>query len=1533
VTISGDAYVWSGALSGNWSTAANWTNSTKGQTPAQSAPGAADSVTVNAAAGGAIQTITGSGASAALTVAGSTLLDGQFAVGTLAVSGSLALQTGDGLTVSSDALIGDASAFAIDGASAALTVGGRLTFGGTGGSLFFIGGSTVTGGARVQAGAVTFDNAYGSPYALSVDDASSFEVGNAHLATVGTITVDAGAQMDLGAGQSYFIQVYAPSVVNYGSIVSSGSGYGNGISATAITNAGAISGVELAASTIANSGTITLTYNNVSGDVTNNGTIVVAAASPHDTSVIYGDVGGSGQIQIATGGQLTTQHVVGNTIVFTGSSGALSISGNSLDGNGAYGAAIQGFGSGDVINFGGVVTSASYANGILTLSNGGAAVAQLSLVGNYLGASFSTISLDGTTTQISLRGGGDTVIAPAGTAGHGFTWSGPVSASWDSAANWTDNSLGQSPAASAPGSKDTVTIESAGAGAIQTISGAGNSASLTVEGNAFLDGHFTTGSLTTTGVLALRAGDSLAVSGPAVVGDGGSLSIDGTDASLTVGGTLIFGGASGSQIVIGSSSITNGGTLQANSLVFNNAYGPFTAPYISLSIDAGSWLEVGNANAATPGTLTVDAGALLDLGAGQTSLTKIYAPNVFNSGSIVSSGTGYANGIWAGTVNNSGIVSNVEIAATAVINAGTLALTNDNSLIGRVSNSGTIVVAGNGSGNIAAIVGDVTGTGQIEIAVDGQLSTQKVNGGGTVAFVGANGVLSLSTASIETNGYYGATILGFGTGDAIQFGGTVTSIAYANGVLTLYNNATAVGALTLAGNYSGANFSLVQQSTYAQIQVTGVTAPVLAGGGTGGTYSGHGQALAIMPNLTMTDGASSTIAAAEVAIASGFQAGDQLGFTAANGITGAYNALTGVLELSGTASLAAYQQVLDSIAFFSTVTDPTHGGSSIGRMITALVYDGSQYSNMLTSTLATAAAPPRAIGDFNGDARSDVLFRSPTGLLASWQVATASTLGGGGNLGDPGADHRYLGSADLNGDGSSDLLFRGRDGTLSAWQMSGTAITGGGTIGNPGGAYTYLDAADFNGDGNADLLFFNSLTGGYASWDMHGTAIVGGGTINSPGSGWLYKATGDFTGDGKSDMLFQDANGTFAIWTLSDTLVIGGGMIANPGPSWFFKGAGDFNGDGKSDLLFENTDGTYASWDLNGSAIIGGGTIGNPGAAWSLAGIGDYDGDGKSDLLFRNVDGTVATWTLDDTVITGGGNLGNPGTGFGVAGAPQATSFGKLLFQHSDGTVASWLTSAGANVGGSTLGNPGTAWNAVAVTDFTGTGESDVLFQGTDGTLAIWKSDGTQLIGGGNIGNPGAGWTFKAAADFNGDGKADVLFQNASGMYATWDVADHSIIGGGNVGTAAGYTFVAAGDMNGDGKADMLFKDASGNFASWFLNDTAIIGGGSIGNPGGTWAFKSLGDFNGDGKTDMLFQDASGMLASWDLDGATIVGGGNIGNPGGSWQLAKVADINQDGKADLVFVDAAGSYATWLMNDTQIMGGTSLGAALGWHLV
>ena len=63
-------------------------------------------------------------------------------------------------------------------------------------------------------------------------------------------------------------------------------------------------------------------------------------------------------------------------------------------------------------------------------------------------------------------------------------------------------------------------------------------------------------------------------------------------------------------------------------------------------------------------------------------------------------------------------------------------------------------------------------------------------------------------------------------------------------------------------------------------------------------------------------------------IAAGFIAGETLDFTNQNGITGTYNASTGVLTLTGSASVANYQAALGSVTFASSSDNPNFGRRS-----------------------------------------------------------------------------------------------------------------------------------------------------------------------------------------------------------------------------------------------------------------------------------------------------------------------------------------------------------------------------------------------------------------------------------------------------------------------------------------------------------------------------------------------------------------------------------------------------------------------------
>jgi hypothetical protein len=282
--------------------------------------------------------------------------------------------------------------------------------------------------------------------------------------------------------------------------------------------------------------------------------------------------------------------------------------------------------------------------------------------------------------------------------------------------------------------------------------------------------------------------------------------------------------------------------------------------------------------------------------------------------------------------------------------------------------------------------------------------------------------------------------------------------------------------------------------------------------------------------------------------------------------------------------------------------------------------------------------------DFNGDGRSDILWRNDSGYVAEWQL-NGVTLGDAGGVASlPASWHLVDSAGDYNGDGRSDILWRNDSGYVAIWQMNGLAITVGAGVGSLPADWHLIDGSgDYNGDGKSDLLWQND-SGYVAFWLMDGVNIVSGAGVSSLASGWhIADASGDYNGDGRSDILWRNDSGYVGIWLMDGFSIIGSGGVASLPNDWHIRsGAGDYNGDGKSDILWQNDSGYVATWLMNGLAILAGGGIASLPAGWHIQdGAGDYNGDGKSDILWRNDSGYVALWQMDGMNVVGGGGIGS----------------------------------------------------------------------------------------------------------------------------------------------------------------------------------------------------------------------------------------------------------------------------------------------------
>jgi RTX calcium-binding nonapeptide repeat (4 copies)/FG-GAP-like repeat/Bacterial pre-peptidase C-terminal domain len=294
---------------------------------------------------------------------------------------------------------------------------------------------------------------------------------------------------------------------------------------------------------------------------------------------------------------------------------------------------------------------------------------------------------------------------------------------------------------------------------------------------------------------------------------------------------------------------------------------------------------------------------------------------------------------------------------------------------------------------------------------------------------------------------------------------------------------------------------------------------------------------------------------------------------------------------------------------------------------------------------AADVVPDKAPNDFNGDGKSDILWRHSDGTVREWQI-DGTTIASQGHVGQPSNGFTAAGTGDFNGDGLDDVLWRHSGGTVSTWQLDGTNILGSsGYIGQPGNEFTIQGVGDFNGDGRDDVLW-RAADGTVTTWLIGAggnTIMPGSGFIGSMDNNWSIQGVGDFNGDDRDDILWRHTDGTVREWQLNGTTISGQGHVGQPSNGFSVAGIGDFNGDNRDDVLWRHSGGTVSTWQLDGLNVLGSsGYIGQPGNEFSIENIGDYNGDGRSDVLWRATDGTVTNWLLDgNTVLPASGFIGS----------------------------------------------------------------------------------------------------------------------------------------------------------------------------------------------------------------------------------------------------------------------------------------------------
>jgi FG-GAP-like repeat len=288
--------------------------------------------------------------------------------------------------------------------------------------------------------------------------------------------------------------------------------------------------------------------------------------------------------------------------------------------------------------------------------------------------------------------------------------------------------------------------------------------------------------------------------------------------------------------------------------------------------------------------------------------------------------------------------------------------------------------------------------------------------------------------------------------------------------------------------------------------------------------------------------------------------------------------------------------------------------------------------------------------DFNGDGRSDILWLYHDNVAVSNWLATPDgnfTINDAHAFVSLAAVHTFDAKAvgDFNGDGRADVLWQVDGGGFhETWLSSadgGFANTFGGNVGFEMGDSNWkiADTGDFNGDGVDDLLWRHN-DGRLSNWlgTASGQFVVNdANAMAHVAPNWQILGTGDFNGDGRSDILWRSAEGMVSNWLGTAA----GGYIVNDAKALHSAfdeiiAIGDFDGDSRSDLLWQDSRGNvYLSKTLEGGAfaLSPRSPVGSVGDGFEVASVGDFNGDAKDDILWRYSDGSLHQWFGDGTLM------------------------------------------------------------------------------------------------------------------------------------------------------------------------------------------------------------------------------------------------------------------------------------------------------------